>query len=737
MLSMKKLGKLGKLEKLLNPKSIVVIGASENEKKVGNILLKNLTNNKNSDNFAKNIEIFAINPKKGNAYGIKFLQDIADLKYSPDLAIIAIPARFVLNALDQCGKFGIKNVVIISAGFKEMGNLTLENEIIQCGKKYEINILGPNCLGFLNVKSAINASFASDKPVKQGNIALVSQSGAMAVAMMDWANRENIGFSKVVTMGNKSDINENHFLEYLAKDSETDVIVLYLESIVSGKEFFKIAERVSKIKPIVMVKSGISVKGSLAAESHTGALSGKKEILHTALKQAGIRSTHSLQEMFLLSKMFSYFSYKKNIPENIAIITNAGGPAVMAVDNAEIFNVSLVNFSEKEQNILLKEMPKASSCKNPIDILGDATSKRYAQILQNLKDVEQESKKEFAYLVLLTQQSMTDSENIVKEIEKFKKNNPEKTIITSFMGGSDVSSARKMLKEKNILHFDYPREAISAYEKLLIQQNNRSKNTNLKNLEDFKYIKDLENKKFIKNLLISEIKQKRKMCTTQTVSLILKEYNINFAEEFLCTSPEKLRLIWKKITNNGDENNSKIVMKISSPDIPHKTDIGGVILNITSEKEAQNAYQQILKNISNSQNLEKINKDIQIDGVSMQKMLNPNSKEVYVGFTRDAVFGDVIILGFGGIYLNIFSDISRRILPISKKEIHKMLQETKFYALLIGARGEKSVNIENLVSTIFKLSQIFIDNSEISEIDINPIFSSEKENIIIDAKFFL
>ncbi|HID92126.1 TPA: hypothetical protein EYP45_03345 [Candidatus Peregrinibacteria bacterium] len=707
------------LETLLNPNSIVIIGASENSAKVGNILLCNLKNKKN---------IFAINPKGGNAHGVEFLTQIKTLKTIPDLAIIAIPAQFVLHSIEECGQHGIKNIVIISAGFKEIGNITLENQIVLCAKKYNINILGPNCLGFLNIQSEINASFASSKPVKKGNIALISQSGAMAVAMMDWAAKENIGFSKVITMGNKSDINENDFLEYLANDTETDVIVLYLESIVNGRDFFQISKIISKIKPIIIVKSGISIKGSLAATSHTGALSGKKEILKTALRQAGIHSTHSLQEMFLLSKIFSYFALKKNLPEKITIITNAGGPSVMAVDNAEIFNVPLASFSKAEQKLLLKNMPKASSCANPIDILGDATSVRYSQILENVKNVEAQNSENSVYLVLLTQQSMTDSEEVAKVLQIFQKENPEKIIIASFMGGEDVTLARKALNKYGVLHFDYPRDALSSYARIVQQQNNQNKKQeNIIEEEDINITKLLE----------EEIQQKREMCSVQTVSKILQAYNISFAEEILCTSEKDVNKIWKKITNNKENNSSTIVMKIASADIPHKTDIGGVILNISSETEAQQAYVQILENISDAQKKNILGKNVKIDGVSMQKMMNSNAKEVYVGFTRDSVFGDVILLGYGGIYLNIFSDISRRILPVSKNEIHKMLQETKFYALLEGSRGEKPVNIQDLISIIYTLSILFIENSDISSIDINPIFSDDSENIIVDAKLFL
>ncbi len=715
------------LQTFFSPQSIVVIGASENPTKVGNIILKNLcTNNQ------KEVKIFAVNPHGGYAYTTYFQEKISDLKEIPDIAIIAIPAPFVVKTIEECGKFGIKNIVIISAGFKEIGNITGEKEIIHCAQKYSMNILGPNCLGFLNIHKNINASFASSNGIKKGNIAMVSQSGAMAVAMIDWAKKENLGFSKIITIGNKSHINENDFLEYLANDPETDVIVLYLESIENGKEFFRIASTVSKRKPIIMVKSGISTKGSLAAASHTGALSGKKEVLETALQQSGIHSTHSLQEMFFLSKIFSYFADKKDIPDDIAVITNAGGPAVMTIDNADIFNITLANFSSEEQEILRTNLPKASSCKNPIDILGDATHSRYEQILHNLHTIEEKRKKTFTYLILLTQQSMTDSLVIAKSIQKFQNKYPHSTIITSFMGGEDVTPAREFLKKNNILHYNYPRDALSAYAKLHKQKENRKKREETYSIHHTQNF----NSPQISSLLQKEKQEKREMCSLSTVSKLLSMYTIPFAEEVICTSENNLNTVWETLNKHSTES-AAFVMKIASRDIPHKSDIGGVLLNIQSKIEAQRAYRTILKNITSAQEDGKIEKTISIDGVSLQKMMNTDAKEVYIGFIRDSIFGDVILVGYGGIYLNIFSDISRRILPLSKNEIHEMLQETKFYALLKGARGEQSINIDVLLSTLYKLSLLFQENTDISSIDINPILSDENESIIVDAKFFL
>ena len=699
-----------------SPSSVVIVGASSTDGKIGNDMLKNLASYTG--------EKYGINPKKGGIkiHNMDIFSSLKELPEIPEMAVIVIPSLYVASSLKECGEVGIKNVVIISAGFKEMGNAEEEQELVRIAKKYDIDILGPNCLGFLNPHLDLNLSFASSANLKKGNVALVSQSGAMAVAMMDWASTMNIGFSKIISMGNKSDIHENDFLEYLEHDEQTDVIVLYLESIVDGREFYKRAQQITKTKPIIVVKSGISKKGALAASSHTGALSGAKEILETALTQAGVHSTHSLKTMFLWTQMFAN-ARDTYIPRDLIIITNAGGPGVMSVDNAEKYVVPLHDISKDDEIILNKNMPLAASMKNPLDILGDANSIRYKQILENLEELQQRkninNKNNFGILLLLTPQTVTDTENIANEIIIFQKNNPSMFIMTSFMGGKSVEGARKILQEQGILHFDYPQEALEAFSRLQIQKQWETSITNFSPEDQCDLILgsglDIDNQSNI-------LSRAPILLPPDEVSQLFEKHSIPFAKEILLTSEDDI----EKIYNT----NQKGVMKISSPDIAHKTDIGGVILGIDSLENAKKSYNQILESVK------KHLPNARINGVTYQALF-PKAREVFVGMTRDETFGEVIVFGLGGIYLNVFEDVVRRVSPLSRKEIQKMITEIQSYPLLKGARGENSIHFEALEDIIFKISCLFHSHAEIREIDINPIFCFEDSAHVMDAKIFV
>lgn len=678
---------------------------------------------------------YGLNPKNTGekVYGVELFQSVSDLPETPEMAIIVIPSKYVASALQDCGKNGIKNVVVISAGFKEMGNEGEEKELVDIAENYDIDLLGPNCLGFLNPHLDLNLSFASGENLKKGNIGLVSQSGAMAVAMMDWAQNANLGFSKIISMGNKADINENDFLEYFAEDPETDVIVMYLESLVDGRKFYETAKRVTQKKPVIVVKSGISEKGALAASSHTGALSGQKEILETALKQAGVHSTHSLKELFLWSALFAQ-TKGKEIPEQLLMVTNAGGPGVMAVDNAEAFGVDLFSPSDDEEKILMENMPAASSMKNPLDILGDADSGRYKKIFENIDQLRIENAPEnsgmtedqtFAILILLTPQTVTDTENIAREIIAFQEKNPEQIIMVSFMGGNSVEAGRKILKQSGIPHFNYPKAAINAFSRLQKQKQIRIKNESPSLRGGFRGSNKQDKKRLHRNIQLPPNPPQRGGSTLlppHLVSQILKSYHIPFAEEVLLTSEKEIEKIYTE--------NQAGVMKISSPDIAHKTDVGGVILGIDSLEKAKESYHQILERVKEKA------PDAKINGVTYQPMF-PQSREVFVGMTRDHEFGEVMIFGLGGIYLNIFEDVTRRISPVSKKEIKEMITEIKAYKILSGARGEQPIDFEALEDIISKISILFHAHSEIQEIDINPIFCLAGSAWVMDAKIFL
>ena len=715
------------LNTFFRPQSVVIVGASQTAGKIGNDILKNLSE------FSGNI--FGVNPKGGSfslisaqknnttTREIPFFPEISLLPEIPDVALIAIPSRFVEHSLEECGKKGITNVIIISAGFKESGNISGEKNIQALAKKYHINILGPNCLGLINTHNQLNLSFAGKIP-KQGNIALVSQSGAMATALMDFAESSGMGFSKIISMGNKSDLNENNFLDFLENDDETQVIVLYIEDIVAGREFFEKCRRITQKKSIIVVKSGVSTKGALAAASHTGALSGEQEILKTAFEQSGVNYTHSLEDLFLWSKFFSRVE-KNEVQDDLILVTNAGGPGVMAIDNAEKFSVSLAEFSEEEQEILKGNMPEASSVKNPVDILGDANSLRYKQILENISQL----KKKRNILVMLTHQTTTDTENIAREISDFAKKNPEILVLTSFMGGQSVEKGREILEaheEKNFLHFDFPKEAMKALAEFQKwkKKTDRNERNNKPEKSLFPEIKTAKIKNITKK--ISEISEKNKKITLlspEIISELFSAFEIPFLGEHICSSPKNSGEIFEKI-------GGPVVMKIVSPDIPHKTDCGGVRLNIKTAKEAEKIYSEIIKSSSFAYPL------AEISGVSMQKMMT-SSREVFVGMTRDKTFGEVLLFGLGGIYVNIFEDISRRLSPVSRTEIREMMQEIHSIKILEGTRGEKSIDFLALEEVILKISQLFHSIPEIQDIDLNPIFAREDGSWVVDAKIFV
>ncbi len=707
------------LNTFFNPQSVVIIGASETSGKIGNDLMKNLESFKG--------EIFGVNPKGGNFKNIEFYSEISALPKTPDIAVIAIPARFVEKSLEECGEKGIKNVIIISAGFKESGNISGEKNIQEISGKFGINILGPNCLGMINTHQNLNLSFAGKIPEK-GNIALVSQSGAMATALMDFAESRNLGFSKIISMGNKAGLHENNFLDFLENDDETEVIVLYIEDIVSGREFYETCKRITPKKPIIVVKSGVSEKGALAAASHTGALSGEKVILETAFKQAGVNYTHSLEDLFLWSKFFSKVR-KNDVQDDLILVTNAGGPGVMAIDNAERFGVSLAEFSEKEQNILKENMPDASSMKNPVDILGDAASSRYKQILENITKLQ----KKRNILVMLTHQTTTDTENIAKEISKFYEKNPEILVMTSFMGGSSVEEGRKILREfsrkntKNFLHFDFPKEGLKALAQFQKWKKIHPENSVGADIIRQKNIGNSHGCSLQGENTKGDHKGTPLLISPEKISALFKKYEIPFLEETLLKTPEEAMQKFSEISENGK---FSVVMKIVSPDIPHKTDCGGVRLNIKTQEDAQKIFSEIVESSS------KANPNAEILGVSMQKMM-ASSREVFVGMTLDKTFGEVLLFGLGGIFVNVFEDISRRLAPIDRSELQKMMREIKSLEILKGTRGEKSIDFELLENVILKIMQLFHENPEIQDIDLNPIFAREDGAWLVDAKIFV
>ncbi len=691
-------------------KSVAVVWASEVEWKIGNSLIKSLE-------FFE-WEKYWVNPKWWESGGIKFFQSIKDLPIIPDILVFAIPAHLVAKSLKESWEKWVKRVIIISAWFKEIWNIKSEQELIDIAWMYDIELLWPNCLWYVDVINKLNLSFGT-KTLRAcigwecQNIAMVSQSWAMAVALTDWALSRKMWFSKLISMWNKAWVDENYLLKQLEKDDNTRVISLYLESIDLGAEFFEITKKLSKQKPIVLVKSWISEKWSLVASSHTWALSSEKEVLYTAFRNSWIHFTQSLENFFLWSQIFSK-TLVDNIPEELVMITNAWWPWVMATDHAQNYWVKLTEFTDKEKQILKKWLPDSASVNNPIDIIWDATSKTYEKILNNLSKIV----KKRAILIILTAQTMTDVEKIAEVIVDFKKQNPDQFILVTFMGWESVEKGREILDKNGILEYDYPKKAIRAYSRLLIQKN--WKNTPIEEKEKFELPKN-----------ISELKEKlqkeEKFCSNALTQEILESFEINTIKEILVNSEEEVSLAYKKLNAN------LLVARVSSADIPHKTDVWWIILSIKTEKEAIKAYNDVLKNVAKNAS------GAFVKGITFSKMakLWDDSKEVFVWFKRDKSFWNILIVWMWWIYVNVFEDVSRRIWLVSRDEIKKMLKELKVYPLLEWVRWQKWIDIEKVVDIIFKLQYVFMEFEDIKEIDINPIISDDKDSIVVDAKFYL
>lgn len=691
---------------IFEPKAIAVIGASADEKKVGYAVLKNLI-----DGFKG--KIYPINPTRSEILSLPCYPSVSNVPDKVDLAIVVIPAKAVAEALKDCGKAGVKGVVVITAGFKEVGGdgVAREREIVQIVRSSGIRMVGPNCLGVMNTKNGMNASFAAAMP-PEGRVAFFSQSGALGVAIIDWAIENNFGFSKFVSFGNKADLNETDFLEYFAQDPDTDVILGYIEDVVDGKRFIEVAKAVTKIKPVIMIKSGATEAGARAASSHTGALAGSDKAFSEAFRKTGIIRVNGIQELFDTAEMF--LSRKMPKGKRLLIVTNAGGPGIIAADAADSLGIKLDPMTRQSIDAIAEKLPPTASLYNPVDVIGDATSERYKVVIeQAIKDPAVEG-----ICVILTPQAMTDPENIADVVISSSKNT-DKPLFGVFIGGQRVRQAIQKMKQTSIPCFTDPSVAINAYAKLI----------------NFSELKDREikeetyieiPKENIKNA--SKILEKMKEAGIYEIGgeeamQILSLYGFSFPERALAKTPMEAVAIAERI-------GYPVVMKVSSPHILHKTDVGGVKLNLTNEKAVYNAFIEITSNVK------RFMPDAFIEGVMIYEMIT-GGKEVIFGVSYDRTFGHMLMFGLGGIYVEVLKDVSFRLVPVSKQEAIEMISEIKASKILDGVRGEKPYDKEELVNCILRLSRLVYDFPEIKEVDINPYMIMHNGGIGLDARIII
>lgn len=694
------------MDAIFNPKAIAVIGASAEEKKVGNAVLRNLLNGFDG-------KVYPINPTKSEILSLKCYPTVSAVPDQVDLAVVVIPAKAVAEALKDCAKAGVKGVVVITAGFKEVGGegVAREKEIVEIVRNAGMKMVGPNCLGVMNTKNKMNASFAAELP-PPGRVAFFSQSGALGVAIIDWALENNFGFSKFVSFGNKADLNETDFLEYFAKDPETDVILGYIEDVVDGMKFLSVAKEVTKVKPVILIKSGATEAGARAASSHTGALAGSDRAFTEAFRKTGIIRAQGIQELFDTAEMF--LSRKLPKGRRLLIVTNAGGPGIIAADTADRLGIKLDPMTPASIDAIADKLPSNASLYNPVDVIGDATSERYRVVL------EQAAKDEAAegICVILTPQAMTDVENIADVVVSVSKTT-EKPIFTTFIGGQRIKNAVRKLKENQIPNFSDPSVAITAYSKLVDFVGLLRKE--VKPEEPISIPTDHKRR-------VAEIIEKVKEANITEIGgeeafEILSLYGFSFPDRALAKTPMEAVAVAERI-------GYPVVMKISSPHILHKTDVGGVKLNLTNEKAVYNAFIEITTNVK------RVMPDAFIEGVMIYEMIS-GGKEVILGISYDRTFGHMVMFGLGGIYVEILKDVSFRIVPVNEEEAYDMIREIKGSRILDGVRGEKPYDKRDIVNSIRRLSQLVEDFPIIKEVDINPYLVFNNGGIGLDARIII
>ena len=699
------------LETIFNPKSVAIVGTNKVKGTVPHDILDNIL----KADF--NGIVFPVSPKESSIKGIKAYKYVVDVPDNIDLAILVFPSSVCHMALEQCGQKGIKSVIIISAGFKEVGGKGIEREkqLIEIARKYDMSFIGPNCLGVINTApdTLLNASFAREMP-ETGNIGFLSQSGALCTAVLDYAQAKHIGFSKFISFGNKADISEIDLLYYLMNDAETKVILMYLEEISDGKALIAAAQEVIQKsgKPILVIKSGRTEEGASAAASHTGSLAGADDICDAAFEQAGIIRCDNIEEMFNKDIAFAY--QPAPLTEKVAIITNAGGPGVLTTDAAISSGLKLAKFSEETTKVLKKALPSTANIKNPVDVIGDARADRYTAAIQAAFDDEDVA----GVFVILTPQSMTDIDNIAEEVTKIAEGQT-KPIYASFMGEKDVATGIDILQKHKIPHYILPESMCSAFQ--VVHHFHKEVKDRTHEVDAPANIERDEANKLMEKIMANG---RTFIPEVETID-ILRTYGLPVPQGKLATTEDEAVKI-------AEEIGYPVVMKVVSDEVLHKSDAKGVELNLKNAQEVKDAYNRIHKNVMAHV------PGAEITGIYVIKMIF-GSEEVILGIKRDPAFGPVLMFGLGGIFVEVFRDISFGVAPLSHKEARKMIEKTRAYQILSGARGRAPRDIDKIVDALIRLGQLAIDYPQIQELDINPLFVLDEGqgSVIGDARMLL
>lgn len=693
------------LESLFVPDAVAVIGASRTPGKVGHDVFANLIKG------AFPGTIVAINPAASEVAGYPCFPSLEVYGNKVDLCVIAVPQPLVEQAVEDAVKAGAGGIIVITAGFKEVGEegAALEEKIADFCRSKQVRLVGPNCLGLLNTSAKLNASFAGNMP-DEGSISILSQSGALCTAILDLAASRHLGLQKVVSVGNKADITEVDLLRSLATDEPTKVIVGYLEDISSGDEFIKAAEDASMQKPVVVLKSGTTAAGQKAAASHTGVLAGTDTAYGAAFKQCGIVRADTFEQLFDYATALAM----QPLPQGnrVLIITNAGGPGTMAADAVEKAGMVVAELDRNVATALRQELPAAASVGNPIDVLGDAPPERYAAALA----AAQEDEEVDAILVILTPQAMTKAPETARAIAKTMTG--DKPVLVSFMGGVEVMPGRDELTAASLPDYESPERAVGALKAMYEYSMWRSRPPRIVNrfrVHRRRVERIITRSQRIGRLQLNEVKSKA----------ILKAYGFKIPTGQLAVTSEEAVEI-------ADRIGYPLAMKIVSPDVIHKTDLGGVKLNVANAGKVRDAFDLMTLRIRQQV------PGARIEGVYVEKMLD-RGLEIILGMNRDPQFGPMLMFGLGGIFVEVMKDVAFHLAPITSDEAMQMLVATRSYAMLEGKRGSKGVDIEAVAAGLQRISQLTTDFPQIVELDINPFIVGEmgSEPVVADGRMTL
>ncbi len=697
------------LEPFFQPASVAVIGASSNPAKLGFAVMRNLV----EGGYAQRGQVYPINPGGGEILGRAVFASVLDVPDPIDLAVIVIPYNLVPAALLQCGQKGIPAAIVISAGFREAGREGLERELelVQIAKEYKLRLIGPNCLGVIDTFSPLNASFAAGTP-PSGPMAFMSQSGALGTAVLDIALAGRLGLSKFVSLGNKADVSEIDLLQAWVGDEHTRVILIYSEGLPNGQEFIQVARQITPKMPVIAIKSGVTQSGSRAVSSHTGSLAGSEQAYHAAFSQAGILRADSMEDLFDAALAIGYQPELKGT--RIAIITNAGGPGILATDALERSGLSMARFEIETLHALEQFLPDAASAANPVDVLGDALADRYRFALERVANDPNTD----GLLVVLTPQAMTEIEATAQAIGELAAKT-EKPILACFMGEARLKEGIEILNRAGVPNYPFPERAAHAFRLMADYQEIKARPQ--PQYEHF----DSDRSK-VQDAIAHVRSEGRLAIGDAEARDILQAYGLRIPRSEIAPTPERAIEIASQI-------GYPVVLKIASPDILHKTDVGGVKVGLRNDEEVIDAFELMVYRAN------RYVPEARIWGCLVQEMAPPGGLEVLVGMNRDPQFGPLVTFGLGGIYVETLKDVAFRLAPFSRQEAETMTSEIRAHALLDGVRGKPPMDKEAIIETLLRVGQLVQEFPEIAELDINPlmVYPRGQGAIAIDMRLIL